>query len=154
MEQTGEFQDRGSSIVILRLGEARRISVGELGSLLFKRGYSLYVGSAKRGLVKRVARYERKAKKRFWHIDSLRSYAAFQKTILARTSEDLEGEIASKPKDLADWTIPGFGCSDCRCPTHAFATESNPRLHPSLMKTISESRHRKTQTAPPRSDRV
>jgi len=126
--------DSGSYLLILRLRKARDISIGKLGSFRFKKGYYLYVGSAKRGLSKRIERHKRKNKKFFWHIDYLRAYAAFHKVIPIRTNQDLECRLAAKLKEFADWSIPGFGSSDCQCETHLFATDDHPL--PSLMETI------------------
>jgi sugar fermentation stimulation protein A len=133
-----EFQDEGAYILILRLKEDRRISIGRLGSLPFKKGYYIYVGSAKRGLSKRIERHKRKKKKFFWHIDYLRARAAFYKDIPIRTNENLECEISSALKNFADWIIPGFGCSDCQCETHLFATNTDPLLMPTFIEIISK----------------
>jgi sugar fermentation stimulation protein A len=132
-----QVQDQGAYILILWLKEVRHISIGRLGSLRFKRGYYIYIGSAKKGLSKRIERHKRKKKKSFWHIDYLRAHATFYRAISIRTSEDLECEIASKLKNLADWTIPRFGCSDCQCETHLFATRSDPLLSPSFIEVVS-----------------
>jgi sugar fermentation stimulation protein A len=133
-----EFQDGGAYIIILRLEEDRDISIGRLGSHRFKRGYYLYIGSAKRGLSKRIERHKRKRKKSFWHIDYLRAHATFYKDIPMHTSRDLECELASRLKKFADWTIPRFGCSDCPCETHLFATSRDPLLIPSFIETVSD----------------
>jgi sugar fermentation stimulation protein A len=136
MERKSELPDRGAYIIILRLKEDRKISIGRLGRLKFKKGYYIYIGSAKRGLSERIKRHKRKKKKCFWHIDYLREHSTFYKDIPICTNLDFECEIASRLKDFADWTIPGFGCSDCQCETHLFATNSNPL--PSLMEMVSE----------------
>jgi sugar fermentation stimulation protein A len=129
--------DQGAYILILWLKEDRRISIGRLGLLPFKKGYYIYVGSARKGLSKRIERHKRKKKKSFWHIDYLRAHATFYGDIAIQTSEDLECEIASKLKNLADWTVPGFGCSDCQCETHLFAAGSDPLLVPSFIEMVS-----------------
>lgn len=131
-------QDRGAYIIILRLEEDCKISIGKLGSLRFKRGYYVYIGSAKRGLSKRIEHHKRKRKKCFWHIDYLRKHTNFYADFPVRTSGDLECEIASRLKNFADWTIPRFGCSDCQCETHLLATYSDPLLISSFLETVSE----------------
>jgi sugar fermentation stimulation protein A len=131
-------RDQGAYILILWLKEARHISIGRLGSLRFKRGYYIYIGSAKKRLSKRIGRHKRKKKKPFWHIDYLRAHATFYRAIPIRASEDLECKIASKLRDLADWIISGFGCSDCQCETHLFATKSDPLLSPSFIGVVSK----------------
>lgn len=127
-------QDSGSYILILRLRKAREISIGKLGSFRFNKGYYLYVGSAERGLSKRIERHKKKRKKFFWHIDYLRAQAIFDEAILFHTSQNLECKLASKLKEFADWSVPDFGSSDCHCESHLFATKFNPM--PSLMETI------------------
>jgi sugar fermentation stimulation protein A len=130
-----DFEDSGAYIVILRLEEDRDISVGRLGSLRFKKGYYLYTGSAKSGLSKRIERHKRKEKKSFWHIDYLREHTTFYKYFALRIGEC---EIASRLKKFADWIIPRFGCSDCRCQTHLFATSVDPLSIPSCIKIVSK----------------
>ena len=56
----------------IEAGRNFKTRVGKLGSLYFKKGYYLYVGSAKRGLEARIKRHLRKDKKIFWHIDYLK----------------------------------------------------------------------------------
>ena len=43
-----ESHDSGSYIVILRLEQDRRISIGSISDIKFRKGFYLYVGSAKR----------------------------------------------------------------------------------------------------------
>ena len=57
--------------IILKLDEDCEIEVGRLGKILFKKGYYIYCGSAKRGFSKRIKRHFSKKKKLWWHIDYL-----------------------------------------------------------------------------------
>lgn len=121
-----EAQDRGCYVLILSIKEDCAFSVGELGTIDFRKGYYLYIGSAKRGLTKRIARHKRRRKKLFWHIDYLREHASFYKELPIRTNADLECEIATRLKEFADWTIPDFGSSGCACESHLFGMKEDP----------------------------
>jgi len=60
---------RGTYALVLYLLPAQTIRVGKLGAFKFPRGYYIYLGSALNGLVRRIARHLRSAKRPFWHID-------------------------------------------------------------------------------------
>jgi sugar fermentation stimulation protein A len=123
-----ESHDRGSYIVVLRLLRDRGITVGGLGELKFRRGYYLYAGSAMKNLTQRLARHHRLIKNHHWHIDYLREHAEYIAGIPIRTSADIECEIAWALSGVAEWQVPGFGCSDCRCPTHLVGMAEDPFL--------------------------
>jgi sugar fermentation stimulation protein A len=75
---------------------------------------------------RRLARHQRLAKKHHWHIDHLRAQADYVAGIPVRSSDDLECEIAGALSAVADWQVPGFGCSDCACGSHLFGMAENP----------------------------
>ncbi len=135
-----EAHDSGSYIVILRLRRDEKISVGNLGDILFKRGYYLYAGSAKRNLSRRIARHQRKRKNLFWHIDYLRQYADHCASLPVRASIDLECEIAHALNKISQWNIPGFGSSDCGCNSHLFGMRNDPALSPQFIKLLLDVR--------------
>jgi len=121
-----ENKDRGSYILILRLSRRTRIAVGSLGEIAFPAGYYLYTGSAKKALGARMARHLRKRKNFFWHIDYLVDHCDQSMCIPVRTGDDLEHEMAANLRKITDWSIPGFGSSDCPCETHLFGMKSHP----------------------------
>ena len=121
-----EAQDRGSYLLILRLAERKTISIGKLGAITFPPGYYIYVGSAMANLSARIERHHRLRKNLHWHIDYLRAEAEFHSVLPIRSSDSLECPLAEKMKEIAEWTIPDFGSSDCACPSHLFALASNP----------------------------
>ena len=123
-----ESHDRGSYIVVLRLPRDRRITVGGLGELKFRRGYYLYAGSALKDLTQRLARHQRLTKKKHWHIDHLREHAEHIAGIPIRTSADIECDIAGALAGISEWQVPEFGCSDCGCPTHLVGMAEDPFL--------------------------
>jgi len=123
-----EARDKGSYIVILRLKQDRKISVGSLGIVRMRKGYYVYVGSAKRNLSQRIARHQRERKNLFWHIDYLRQYADHCSSLPVRSGTDLECGIAGALNKISEWNIPGFGSSDCRCGSHLFGMRHDPAL--------------------------
>jgi sugar fermentation stimulation protein A len=123
-----EANDRGCYIVVLRLPRDRRITVGGLGELKFRRGYYLYAGSAMKNLTQRLARHKRLIKNHHWHIDCLREHAEYIAGIPIRTSADIECEIAGALSGIAEWQVLGFGSSDCGCPTHLVGMAEDPFL--------------------------
>ncbi|MBN1548958.1 MAG: DNA/RNA nuclease SfsA [Syntrophaceae bacterium] len=121
-----EDRNRGNYLLILQLNEDRLLDVGALGNIFFRKGYYIYVGSAKQNLSRRINRHLRKRKQLFWHIDYLREAAVTCSAVPIRSSINLEHEMAERLGDMANWQIPGFGSSDCRCPSHLFGMEDHP----------------------------
>jgi len=122
-----EFEERGVYLLILEMKEDKIIEVGSLRKQFFKKGYYVYVGSAKRYLQKRLSRHSRQTKKKHWHIDYLLSGdAKLLKKLPIITSEDIECEVAENLKEIADGRISGFGASDCQCESHLFYFFENP----------------------------
>lgn len=120
----------GTYILSIRLRKQQEISVGKLGAFPFNQGYYLYIGSAfgPGGLNARIKRHLQCTKKHHWHIDCLAS----EETIIdvwfsgdrdkheCRWVNLLEGVPALQNP------IPGFGSSDCSCPSHLFYGKNKP----------------------------
>jgi len=121
-----EDQNRGNYLLILHLAGYLSVAVGALGTVRFRKGYYVYVGSAKRNLSQRVNRHLRRRKRPFWHIDYLREQAGSCSAIPIRSSANLEHELAGRLGAIAAWQVPGFGSSDCSCQTHLFGFEDHP----------------------------
>jgi len=121
-----EARDSGSYIVILRLREDSTIPIGGLGEIRFRKGYYLYVGSARKNLSSRLERHRRMRKRLFWHVDFLRAVAEFHFAVPIRTQDILECAIARAVSEIAEWEIPGFGSSDCLCPSHLYGMAKDP----------------------------
>ena len=121
-----EAEDRGSYLMLYRLPRKRLMEIGGLGKVAFRPGYYVYVGSAMKRLSKRVERHRRIKKKLHWHIDYFSSLAQFQAALPVRSEDDLECELASAISGISEWPVPGFGCSDCSCPSHLFGFSSDP----------------------------
>jgi sugar fermentation stimulation protein A len=125
-----ESKDRGSYLLILRLRRRRNLSVGKLGTIFFPQGFYVYVGSAMRGLGKRIDRHRHVRKRPHWHVDSLRAAAEFRVALPIRSSARLECEMATTLRGISRWRIPGFGSTDCNCETHLFGLTADPLCLP------------------------
>ena len=104
----------------------RNIDVGSLGSVVFKKGSYVYVGSAMVNLAARIERHRRLRKQHHWHIHVLRDEAEFEGCLVIRSSTRLECDVAKAVSGIAEWSIPHFGSSDCSCETHLFGFTDNP----------------------------
>ena len=131
-----ESADRGCYMVVLRVEEDQYINIGSMGEIFFREGFYIYVGSARKNLRARIERHKRKRKRLHWHIDYLLHSAQVVTTIPVRTAEDLECELAKKILALSNWSVPGFGCSDCNCPSHLFGMSANPLNHVQFIDDI------------------
>lgn len=112
---------RGVYVLVLSVGKNSAIKVGALGKLFFKKGKYAYIGSAQSGLENRVKRHLSKRKRKFWHIDYILS--GNKANVLCVYSKESpkseECRIASLLSRKYAF-IDGFGCSDCKCPSHLF----------------------------------
>ncbi len=121
-----EANDRGSYLLLLHLNRTRVIPIGRLGRVRFPKGFYIYVGSAMANLSHRLRRHQRLDKRIHWHIDRLRPHARFVAALPIRSSNRLECGLARSIDEIAAWSIPGFGCSDCRCESHLFGMTNSP----------------------------
>ncbi|HET6491036.1 MAG TPA: DNA/RNA nuclease SfsA [Syntrophales bacterium] len=131
-----EAQDRGSYLLLLEIARSRSVDVGSLGKILFRKGYYVYTGSARLNLTKRIERHLRRRKQFHWHIDYLRDRAESCRALPVRSSSDLEHDMAIALGKLADWTVPRFGSSDCKCTTHLFGFKENPIHDPQFIEML------------------
>jgi sugar fermentation stimulation protein A len=135
-----EAKDRGSYLIVLELVKDKKINVGKLGTILFKKGFYVYVGSAMVNLTSRIERHQRLRKTFHWHIDFLRDSADFLCSFAIRSSDRLECEIARSVSKIAQWSVKEFGSSDCTCATHLFGFTNNPVGQPSFQKLLQHFR--------------
>lgn len=135
-----ESADRGCYMVVLRVEKDQYLNIGSMGETFFREGFYIYVGSAKKNLRSRMERHRRKRKRLHWHIDYLLQSARVLTTIPVRTAEDLECELARKILALSGWSVPGFGCSDCKCPTHLLGMSSSPFECPEFINELIDLR--------------
>jgi len=121
----------GTYVLLLYLRKGRQIEVGHLGAIFFSRGWYAYVGSAygPGGLAARLGRHQREIKKLRWHIDYLRTRAEPRWVWFNCSATPLEHTWAAGLLKQGAFAINGFGCSDCRCPSHLFRISRLPAAH-------------------------
>lgn len=116
---------KGIYALIIKLDENKRIKVGKLGTIDFKKGYYMYIGSALNSLDGRINRHLRKDKKIRWHIDYLLNEAKINEILIFETTEKLECKFAKKMQKNLE-SIKNFGSSDCSCKSHLFYSKRYP----------------------------
>ncbi len=109
----------GSYVLLIELPEEQPITAGSLKTICFPGGYYAYVGSALGGFKSRLNRHLRSNKKPHWHIDYLLQKATIDDIVICETEDRTECTIAQALGHQFD-SIPGFGCSDCKCHSHLF----------------------------------
>jgi len=110
---------KGAYLLVLEMKTDSSVRIGALGTMVFNKGWYVYVGSAMNGLEQRLQRHLRKQKKIHWHIDYLLQHASLHHIFYKEHHEKEECSIATFCRQSLE-IIPGFGCSDCRCPSHLF----------------------------------
>ncbi|MDJ0653418.1 MAG: DUF123 domain-containing protein [Xanthomonadales bacterium] len=111
----------GSYILVWRCTRAAAATAGALGRVELQPGTWLYVGSARGpgGLAARVRRHWRPAGHQHWHMDYLKPLLQPVEAWVAPGRDNLEHRWA-EVLACHGTGVPGFGCSDCRCPSHFF----------------------------------
>lgn len=89
-------------------------------------GILLYVGSARGpgGLRARLGRHLESRGRPRWHVDRLRDFATARESWYL-VDVEVEHEWAGRLVETG-CVVPGFGASDCRCPTHLVVCDSVP----------------------------
>ncbi len=114
----------GAYVLLIRLEKPTTIEVGRLGTIHFPAGAYAYVGSALNGLRARVGRHLHHKKKLHWHVDYLIQKGQLSEVVWTLSDERLECRIADALRHQGLPSIPKFGASDCRCPSHLFHSPS------------------------------
>jgi Uri superfamily endonuclease len=114
----------GTYALILSCASNARIQVGGLGTMWLQRGCYVYLGSAlgPGGLRARIAHHQKLSTRPHWHIDYLRVHTRLRSVWLNYDGRRHEHEWARAMQKVKDATIPlpGFGASDCSCPSHLY----------------------------------
>lgn len=121
----------GSYALVLHSRSRREIEVGRWGRLSVVPGYYVYVGSAfgSGGIRSRVSRHYRRTKRRHWHVDYLREAVSFVQAWISYEPVNQEHRWAAAFAAMQDMNpIRGFGCSDCSCRAHLFASDAIPEI--------------------------
>ena len=126
---------KGSYILIIKLPEAQNITIGSLSDVNFPCGCYAYVGSALSGIKPRLNHHLKRSKKRHWHIDYLLQKASINDIIIGETGDRVECAIAQALGSQLD-SIPGFGSSDCHCPSHLFFAPEESQAKSIIMATL------------------
>jgi len=118
----------GSYALVLHSAARRTIRVGALGRVTIPSGFLIYVGSAfgPGGIRARVGRHARKSKPAHWHIDYVRRHVALEEVWWTTATARQEHQWARRLARRLVAAAPGFGASDCRCPTHLYHTIEKP----------------------------
>ncbi len=127
---------RGIYVIISELTKPVEIEVRSGRCFTFNDGCYAYVGSALSGLEARINRHLAKTKKYHWHIDYLLHHALIRSIIYAETEHREECFIA---RELAKklFSVPHFGCSDCRCSSHLFFAPSQDKLRQRVIEAFT-----------------
>jgi Uri superfamily endonuclease len=131
---------KGVYVLVIWIGWDTRINVGTLGGTDFEKGMYAYVGSAQKGLEKRIERHLRRNKRKFWHIDylldddSVKILEVFHK----EAGKTEECKVAEKVSQKS-FQVDGFGSSDCKCPSHLFKLKSYQILEELMRETHMQS---------------
>ncbi len=127
----------GSYVLLIKVPGKQIITVGRLRAVHFPGGYYAYVGSAMGGFKSRLNRHIKKEdKKTHWHIDYLLQKASITSIILCQTEDRLECTIARALSRQFD-SIPGFGSSDCKCPSHLFFATKEKQMISRVISNIN-----------------
>ena len=132
----------GIYTLVLRLGEAKDFEVGALGFIHFSEGYLAYTGSGRGpGGLKRVDRHKKVMNgvnpSRKWHIDYLLPHTSLVEVIISHTSDDLECQIAAKIGSQLP-SVPKFGCTDCKCPSHLHYSNDIDRVLDAVLRAHNQ----------------
>ena len=136
-------EDSGVYLLIIRLKQRSSLTAGSLGEIRFEPGWYIYAGSGRKNLSARIARHHRRRKKLHWHIDFLlaRVPRGNVTSLPIRSRHDLECRLARAVAALAPGSIPGFGCSDCSCPSHLLRFDHNPLMDRRFLDLLLHYRH-------------
>ena len=120
----------GTYALILTSTVTKPIRIGKLDTLILKPGFYVYVGSAfgPGGLQARLKHHILHSGRPHWHLDYLRpalNVCEIWKTYDQNRREHQWAKVHAQTRG-ACMPLPGFGASDCRCPSHLFFYKSKP----------------------------
>ncbi len=119
-EQNRITRERGTYALVVAQHVGLRLRIGALRIHTLSPGYYVYVGSALGGLSGRLRHHLGPKKRLHWHIDYLLEVAKVAQIWYALGCSRLECTWNQMLRELpgAKSSVPGFGASDCRCPSH------------------------------------
>jgi Uri superfamily endonuclease len=124
---------RGVYTLIICCSRRSRIIVGRHLTLLLRRGWYLYSGSAlgrgSTSLEGRISRHLTREKKHFWHIDRILSSdsTCVVLVVFAKTTSKMECKLNAALLKDSGIRVPvgGVGSADCRCESHFLMTRDS-----------------------------
>ena len=125
-------EDKGTYILIVSVGQMKRLEIGSLGKFDVVPGYYAYVGSAfgSGGLRARIGHHLESTAAPHWHIDYLLQIATPVEVWFSTQNRKLERHWSDLLVDLPGYRvpIPKFGSSDYhRCQSsHLFYSKRQP----------------------------
>ncbi|MEE9285245.1 MAG: GIY-YIG nuclease family protein [Dehalococcoidia bacterium] len=133
---------RAKGVYVLTLQAWCDAPTGRLGVLSF-RGWYAYAGSAQGpGGLKRVARHlayrRRRRAPRRWHVDTLLARGVLGEAVVGLTERPVECRLVQSLAGRLAPAFPGFGSSDCRCPTHLFQAPSLDEAREAACRAMRE----------------
>ena len=143
---------KGSYCLIIKNKKQTQINVGAIGSIDFKEGFYVYIGSAMNSLTSRIKRHLSDEKKIHWHIDYLLKdkNTNIEEVLFNIGEEKIECKLA-KNISKEGKEIDKFGSSDCNCNSHLIyfenienALNSTKKAYYSLNITYYDLNHFKT----------
>jgi sugar fermentation stimulation protein A len=137
--QTGN-RDGGLYLLVLHLPRRRRLTVGSLGTVTLEKGAYVYVGSAQRGLTRRIERHLRHRKRLHWHIDALRALCDRVEAFPIRGVTG-ECDLAHAMARMGSRPLSGFGASDCGCAGHLIRLPDAASRSGPFQETLTRLRH-------------
>ena len=129
--------DPGTYALLIRLDSPATVEVGRLGTIDFHPGWYAYVGSALGGLSARVGRHLRRNKKLHWHVDYLLEMTREPRVTWGLSDERMECRIGNALRRLGLPSVPRFGASDCKCPSHLFHSPTLESLRHEVARVFS-----------------
>lgn len=133
-------KDSGVYLFLLHMNSDSELLIGTTLKHTFKKGYYLYVGSAKKALSKRIERHKRTRKNKHWHIDYLREMSSVVQAWPIRIDADIECSLAREIRTISDDEVTHFGSSDCACASHLFYFSQNPTNRLDFQQIVLENR--------------
>lgn len=136
-EPGSDLPSKGTYTLVIASESPFETDVGALGARRFAAPVYCYTGSAfGTGGFGRIDRHRRVAAgehdARHWHVDYLLGHAATSIAGAIKThGADVECAVAER---LGEGPIPGFGASDCDCPSHLV---SRPGLEAAIEELAS-----------------
>ena len=120
----------GTYSLILSSSIEKPVNVGQLGTLFIKPGFYVYIGSAfgPGGLTARIRHHLKNSRRPHWHIDYLAPKLSlceiwYSYDPVRREHQWAEAHAGARHASIP---LPGFGSSDCCCPSHLFFYTSKP----------------------------